>query len=178
LHWTTLFFILKLQEKRGESLKELGYKLQKIQTFRLLIIFLVVAFGMFGFVEWTLSQVSIDSEKIAELPSFIPITTGHRLLFILVVLSAGFCEEIIYRGYAITRGIELGLYKWVALVPAAISFVFIHGLAGYYFFWMYFIVGLIFGVIFVYSKRLLPNIVLHLFLDLLVMLTMLGSIEQ
>jgi membrane protease YdiL (CAAX protease family) len=57
------------------------------------------------------------------------ITAPERLFVLLVVCaSAGFCEEVAYRGYALTR---LGCVLpnvWIALPLTVIAFVFIHGI--------------------------------------------------
>ena len=178
LHWATLYFIYKILYKEGFTFGEVGYKLSKSHTIKLIMAFIAIALLLFGIVEWSILQVTIDENKLAEIPGFMPTTTGQRIFFILVVFSAGMCEEIIYRGYAISRGIELGLNKWVAIFIAALSFVFIHGLAGYYYFWMYLTAGLVFGLLFKWRKRLLWNIILHWILDLLVMMVIFGAIER
>ena len=178
LHWITCYVIFRLQKRRGETLKEVGLQMEVPHLVKLVILFLLVALGFFASVEWMLDQVTLDPAKLAEIPAFIPKSTGQRLLFILVVFSAGFCEEIIYRGWAISRGLQLGLNKWLTLLLASLSFVFIHGLAGYYYFWMYLIAGIVFGMIFLWTKRLRVNIILHLFIDLLVMFSVLGAIQK
>lgn len=134
-------------------------------------------FIVFCFTELSLNYIKIDTTKLEKVSSFFPKTAFQRLLFIISVFTAAFCEEVIYRGFAITKLKELGLNKWVALIPSGIAFVFIHGIIGFSQFWLYFIPALVFGVIFILSKRLLPGIILHLLYNLMAIMAVFQAIK-
>lgn len=176
MHWLSFFLLTRFLKSETLTLKDLGYKLTKKGTIFLVTSFFTLAFLIFGYVEIALNYVEIDHQKLVNLSNFIPKTAGQRLFFILGVFSAGFCEEMIYRGYLINGYSKLGLNKWLAIVPAGISFVAIHGIVGYYQFWNYFIFALITGILFVWSKRLLPVIILHLVYNLLAMMAVLQAV--
>lgn len=76
-------------------------------------------------------------------------------------LAAGLSEELVYRGFAISSLRSHGLNKWLACAAAALPFVFQHGLKSLDQFWWFLTWGLVFGVLFVMTKRLYVTIVLH-----------------
>lgn len=178
IHWLTFYVICRFLRFENQSLKDIGYKLSKKQTTIFVLSYLLLAFAVFGFTEFSLNYVEIDSYKLDRLPNFFPKTTLQRLFFISFVFTACFCEEIIYRGFAITKLKELGLNKWGALIPSGITFVFIHGIIGFSQFWMYFIPAIILGIIFILSKRLLPGIILHLLYNLAAMMAVFQAINE
>lgn len=58
--------------------------------------------------------------------SQIPKQLGRSGYF-LAAISAGFCEEVIYRGYMMTALKRAGQKPWIAMVLSTLSFVFFHG---------------------------------------------------
>ena len=73
-----------------------------------------------------------------------PRTAYEQLFFIPVALSAGFCEEIVYRGFGITALQARGLRVWHTVVLTTLSFTFMHGPAGIFAFPIFFLGGLLF----------------------------------
>lgn len=94
-------------------------------------------------------------------------------LQVLIVLTAGFSEEILFRGYAVTRFTELtGSRWWGALIPVVIfggvhapfwglGHALVAGLSGL---WL--------TLIFLWRRNLWTNITAHIFLDGLVFVVM------
>jgi membrane protease YdiL (CAAX protease family) len=88
-------------------------------------------------------------------------------LRIALVLTAGVCEEILFRGYAIERLRALTGNVWIAALVGTVLFTLAHvprygltqGLAGV------FVVGAILSAIYVWRRNLLACIVLHWFVD-------------
>lgn len=177
MHWLSFCIILRILKKENYTLKDIGYKLNRRKTIILVFSYFIVALLVFGFTEMSLKYVDINQEKLQSLGNFFPKTTLHRIIFIFTVFSAGFCEEIIYRGFAIIKLVNVGLNKWLAIIPAGISFVFMHGIIGFSQFWFYFIPAIILGLIFILSKRLLPGIILHLLYDLMAMMAIFNAIN-
>lgn len=96
------------------------------------------------------------------------------LLQLLLPLTTGVAEEVVYRGYAIPRLTTLlGGRAWLAVVVQAFFF----GLQHVAFFWgdlgpgavskfvAMFLGGLVFGLIYTRQRRLLPLIVAHIVVD-------------
>ena len=99
---------------------------------------------------------------------FLPVTTAERWWFVAVSVSAGVCEEVVYRGFLL-RYLHAGpwaLPAGAALAVMAVAF----GLAHLYQGWLGVLttglLGLVFGGLFVATGTLLIPIVLHAVIDL------------
>lgn len=171
LHWTSVIAVTQVLKSQGKTLSDIGYKLSKRGTLLLIGGYVLVALLVFIGVEVMLRNVELSSAQLGSISGLIPKTTPHRVFFILLVLSTGFCEEIVYRGFAITQLEKIGLNKWMALIVAALIFIGIHGANAYTRnFLFYFGGGVMFGLVFLFSKRLLPSILIHLAINLSAMM--------
>jgi membrane protease YdiL (CAAX protease family) len=100
-----------------------------------------------------------------------PLTVAERQSHVLTCLIAGFCEELLYRGIAITALIHMGLHPVYAVVCSSLSFTAIHGRAAFSTAGLYwFSKGAIYGTLFLWSGSLLPVIVIHVAWDLALLL--------
>jgi hypothetical protein len=142
-----------------------------------MVAYLVAALSLLVFVEIALGQVVLDPEKLANLGGLYPDTTAKRIVFIFMALVGGIGEEITYRGFAIRTLESFTLNRWLAVLIAAIPFVFQHGLKSLDQFWWFFGSGLVLGTIFVLTKKLLPGIILHWLVILSAMLGIFTAIE-
>lgn len=140
-------------------------------------IYLVLALGLFGFVEMSVRAVAFDPEKLAALPGLYPDTTLKRTVFIVMAFVAGISEELTYRGFAIRAFESCGINRWLAIPIAALPFVFQHGLKSLDQFWWFFLSGLALGALFVASKRLWPGIIIHWLIILSAMLGIFSAME-
>ncbi|HNY59135.1 MAG TPA: type II CAAX endopeptidase family protein [Bacteroidales bacterium] len=180
LHWISVLIVRAFLKQENKSFRDIGYGLNKKKTVIFVLSYLAIALLVFGFTEWSLKYVSIDENKLAGLSNFFPKTTNQRIFFILTVFTAGFCEEIVYRGYAITKLIDIRVNKWLAIIPAGIAFTLTHGIVAvtaYSQFFFYFAFAVVFGVIFVSGKRLLPNMIIHILFDLTAMMAIFQAIS-
>lgn len=178
LHWISIYAVYVVLKEQGKTFKDIGYKLSKKGTIIFISCFILVSLIVLGFTEFTLDGVVISNSKLNKLPSLIPKTTIERLFFILLVFSTGFCEEIVYRGFAINVLQKAGINKWIALVIAAVIFVGIHGYQGYSNRFIFLVTGgIVFGIIFIVSKRLIPSIILHLLINLISMMAILQLVN-
>ena len=81
----------------------------------------------------------------------------------IVFLRAGVVEELIFRGFVISRSIEFGAPPWLAIVFATALFVIPHA-----FFWpgssliLVSLTGIAMGVVFVWKQDLLACILAHI----------------
>lgn len=95
----------------------------------------------------------------------IPETAAEKRLFVLLALTAGLCEEFLYRGFAIGR-VSLWMPLPVAVVASTLAFVFTHlyqGVAGII---RAAVLGSVLLAAFLYSGSLWPGICAHFLFDL------------
>ena len=102
----------------------------------------------------------------AAVSALLPRTGAERLVWALVAVGVGFCEEVVYRGYLQTQlAAFTGSVRWGVLLQAAL-FGIAHAeqgwgsalrIAGY---------GLVFGILARVRRSLLPSIASHVILDL------------
>jgi membrane protease YdiL (CAAX protease family) len=111
----------------------------------------------------TPEQLNKALDKVRKL---LPVTSRERMWFVAVALTAGICEEFLYRGWLLTL---LGHYfssMWVGLIVSSICFGFAHAYQGRAGILSTGIVGIVFGLVFIASGSLLPGQILHAVMDL------------
>jgi len=90
----------------------------------------------------------------------------QRAAWIGASLSAGFCEELVYRGFGITALRARGLGAVPAVALPTISWVLVHGVGGALLFVPHFFVGLAFAGLFLWRRSLAPVMFVHALVDL------------
>jgi len=156
--------LARILKSSGWKWSDIGYSFNRKKTAYFVAGYLLLAFALLGFVEFSLASVGTDPEKakaLSDLANLTPKNLSQRLVFIFMGLAAGLCEELVYRGFAIKSLKSRGINQWLAALIAAFPFVFQHGLKSIDQFWWFFIWALIFGAIFIIAKRLHINIVIH-----------------
>jgi hypothetical protein len=98
-------------------------------------------------------------------------TTAQRGAWIVGSLSAGFCEELVYRGFGITLLRARGVRTWLAVVLPTLSWVLVHGVGGVLLFVPHFLVGLLFAGLFLWRRSLAPVMFVHALVDLTLLAT-------
>lgn len=87
----------------------------------------------------------------------------------IVSLSAGFCEEIVFRGFLITYLLALFVASpssaWIAISVSTLIFALLHAYQGWLAIFKIAILTSMFGVIFVMTESLWPVIILHVGVD-------------
>jgi membrane protease YdiL (CAAX protease family) len=102
----------------------------------------------------------------------LPITPEERAWFALVSVTAGICEEVLYRGFLI-RYLSNGPWHaglWIALAIASISFGLGHGYQGLSGIIGTALLGAVMAVIFLSTGSLWLPMALHAIIDLRVLL--------
>ena len=148
----------------GWSWSDIGFGFERRGTLWFVGGYLLFAAALLGFIEYAMAGAALDPDKVkalSDLSNLTPKTWPQRIVFVLMGLAAGLCEELVYRGFAINALKSRGMNRWIAVVAASLPFVFQHGLKSIDQFWWFFIWGLVFGVLFVATRRLWINIVIH-----------------
>jgi len=101
------------------------------------------------------------------LRAFASLSIWQRIFLIgLVPISAGFCEELIWRGYIITRLEARGRRRWPAILLSAASFALIHGIFLLDKLLVTFLLGIVAGLYYIKERNLVPLMVAHTIVDL------------
>lgn len=110
-------------------------------------------------------------QSLEQVDFLLPHTRGERMAFAVVALSAGICEEVIFRGFLIRyiAALPLGLGVGVSVLLAALVFGIDHGYQGMRGFVATTAVALILSALFFLSGSLWLPMVLHAAIDLRVL---------
>lgn len=100
------------------------------------------------------------------LAAILPRSWPERLAWIVVAVSAGFCEEVVYRGYLQTQLTAFTRRASMAIVLQACLFGIAHAEQGLGTIIRVAFYGLGFGVLAWWRKGLVPGIVCHVWIDL------------
>jgi len=114
-------------------------------------------------------QRKLHSVKMpAYIGLLLPSTSREKLLYSLVAISAGFTEEILYRGFLtyvlLTSFPALGI--WLSILISSLLFGLGHLYQGISGVLQTFIIGLILSLVFLATGSLLPGIIMHMLIDL------------
>lgn len=118
--------------------------------------------------------------KLAKIRIYLPQLARERQWFVAVCLSAGFCEELLYRGFLLHYALVFPWQfdVWAALLAASAIFGLSHvyqGLAGIL---QTAVVGLFLGILFLATGSLLAPMVLHTLIDLRILMLLPKAVES
>ena len=96
----------------------------------------------------------------------LPKTPTERAVWIIVSITAGVCEEILYRGWLLSLFAATLGSVWLGLLISSIIFGFAHTYQGRNGILGTGVLGAMFGLLFIFSGSLIPGQVLHAVIDL------------
>ncbi len=108
------------------------------------------------------SGIGDAKEKLGGL---IPQTVAQVLMFIPLSITAGFCEEVIFRGYLQRQFTALGRTEIVGILLQAAVFGLGHGYQGGPRMFMLAVYGAMFGIVASMRKSLRPGMITHAWQD-------------
>ena len=128
--------------------------------------FFLAAWTILTGLAWLLAQIGLPMP--GEIGLLIPTTPFGKVIWVLVSFTAGFCEEVAYRGYLMTRlRLLLKSKSWV--IPVIVSSVMFgvgHAYQGWPGLILITIYGALFSLLYIRTGRLWPCIIAHSFQDL------------
>ena len=91
----------------------------------------VIVLALLGNALVKISGSHIDPQKIGDVTQKLaPVTGLEMLLFLVLSISAGICEELVFRGYLQQQFARMGRSVWAGVVLSALVFGGAHGYEG------------------------------------------------
>jgi membrane protease YdiL (CAAX protease family) len=161
-----LFLLVFLTVKREKTgLLGVGFTRIRMIDFLWALAFILISNLLLTLLSLLLEELGLTI--VGEIELILPKTTGERIFWVILSLTAAVCEETAFRGYLITRLKILGKTKgWIIpVILASLAFGTGHsyqGVAGFILITAY---GIMFGILFLKTRSLWPPIIAHFFQD-------------
>lgn len=127
-----------------------------------------VVWSIFGFVLGkSTTALRPDPEDIRHLMVFFPRDAVEKVLWIVLSISAGFCEEVVYRGYIQQQLHAILSRRSFAVVLQAIFYAIAHAALPWEIMVIVTLLGILFGAAAALARSLVPGILLHAAMDVL-----------
>ncbi len=164
--WTIFLFNYVTLYFEGTGLKGIGLGRIRTLDFAWAGAFFLAAWTLLTGLAWGLAQIGLPMP--GEIGLLVPTDPFGKVIWVLVSFTAGFCEEVAYRGYLMTR-LRLLLKSKTWVIPTIISAVMFgvghayQGIPGLIVISVY---GVLFSILYIRTGRLWPCIIAHVFQDL------------
>jgi membrane protease YdiL (CAAX protease family) len=168
MEWGLFYFVWKAGLRRtGTKVREIiGGRWASAKD-----VFLDVGLAIGSWAIWKLVEMGWDRwlgpSHAASIQTFLPQRVLEILLWIGVSISAGFCEEFVFRGYFQKQFEALTHARWIALSLQAVLFGIAHGYQGIEACAQIATFGALYGLLALWRKSLRPGIIAHAGSDIL-----------
>ena len=163
----TMVFILWLLALR--PLSEMGFRMPVTDT----LVIALTALFIIAYVVETYTELTREGneDEILKSSAFLPQNRQELFYFTILAISAGICEEIVYRGFMVTYLMEVIddriIAFNVAVILPAVIFGIVHMYQGTKSVLKIAIMSLLFSTIFIFSQSLLIVVLLHTGVDII-----------
>lgn len=125
-------------------------------------VFWVLAYIVLAATRLLLQAMHIGKSALpAKVIALAPSTPLQFFLWFLVCVTAGICEEFIFRGYLLRQFSSLGGKVWLGVVISSLIFGASHGYEGLSVMIVIFVYGVLFCLLVLKSKSLRPGMIAH-----------------
>jgi uncharacterized protein len=126
-----------------------------------LIVLAILGNGLVKF-----SGSHIDPQKIGDVTQKLtPVTGVEMMLFLVLSVSAGICEELVFRGYLQQQFARMGRRVWAGVALSALVFGGAHGYEGIAGIVLISVYGAMFGVLALLRRGLRTGMIAHAWHD-------------
>ncbi len=126
----------------------------------------ICVLAILGNVLMRVSGSHIDPQKIGDVTQKLaPVTGAEMLLFLVLSLSAGICEELVFRGYFQQQFARIGRSVWTGVVLSALVFGCAHGYEGVAGVMLIAAYGAMFGALALFRRGLRTGMIAHAWHD-------------
>jgi uncharacterized protein len=126
----------------------------------------LIALALLGEALVKISGSHIDPQKIGDVTQKLaPVTVAEMMLFLVLSISAGFCEELVFRGYLQQQFARMGRSIWTGVLLSALVFGGAHGYEGIAGMVLIAAYGAMFGVLALLRRGLRTGMIAHAWHD-------------
>jgi len=170
IEWLIFLLVLLVLKRGEENLSAVGFSKLTFANLGIGLGFLLVANLILFGLALVLQFFHLPVPQ--EVAFILPRTKTERLFWVILSITAGICEETGFRGYVLTK-LNSFLNNWYLTVAiSSLSFGlghFYQGLGGIILTGIY---GLLFCLLFIWRKSLIPGIFAHSLQDLTALFTL------
>jgi membrane protease YdiL (CAAX protease family) len=170
VQWFLVFVMLLVLRRRGLSMSDAGERLTDVRlTFAVTVALIFVLAVVSAIVVWRVrrAQPAALSAGLGRMRNLVPAFGAEMAAFAVVCLTAGVCEELLYRGWLLNLLTAATGSPWIAVAVSSITFGIGHAYQGIKGMLRTTFVGLQLAILFVAVGSLIPGQVLHAGVDLL-----------
>jgi membrane protease YdiL (CAAX protease family) len=165
LEWGLVFYVQRGLRRTGTSLRLLvGGRWRGWQD-----VALDVGLGAAVWVVWTALTLAWDRwlgpGHAVSIQRMLPRGPVETSLWLALSASAGFCEELVFRGYFLTQLRALTRSRWSALILQAALFGISHGYQGVTACLKIAVFGALYGIVALWRRSLRPGMIAHAWTD-------------
>jgi len=170
VEWLIFLLVLLVLKRGGDNLSAVGFSKLTFANLGIGLGFLLVANLILFGLAFVLQFFHLPVPQ--EVAFILPRTKTERLFWVILSITAGICEETGFRGYVLTK-LNSFLNNWYLTVAiSSLSFGlghFYQGLGGIILTGIY---GLLFCLLFIWRKSLIPGISAHFLQDFTALFTL------
>jgi membrane protease YdiL (CAAX protease family) len=133
--------------------------------YALVAVAMFIVWSIFGLI--TRPLLRLDPDQVRNIMVLLPGTMAERSLWVALSLSAGFCEEFIYRGYFLRQFQHFTGSIVAAIVLQAVCYGIAHAALPFRIVVLVTCLGILFGSVAAWRRTLVPGMLMHAALDLL-----------
>jgi membrane protease YdiL (CAAX protease family) len=169
--WLLTIAVIALLMRHGLALSDVGEALGRPMITLafvgagLILVAILAAYNRKRFAQ--LSPERLSKMLHGSIGILVPRSGAERAMWVLVAATAGFCEELLYRGWLWRFFGDLTGHLWIAVVLSAVVFGLAHAYQGRAGIISTGILGLLFSVPVLLSNSLIPTQVMHAGIDLM-----------
>lgn len=161
------FVVMGGLRRTGTSVRDLlGARWSGLRSVVRDIALALLTWGIWSAIE-ALAGRFLGPDSAKGIATLLPRSTLEIVAWVLLSLSAGFCEEIVFRGYLQRQFHAITGSATLALVAQAILFGISHGYQGLRNVVVIGILGIVYGALALWRRSLQPGIILHTWTDLI-----------
>ena len=165
VQWAIFAWLMLAIWRERTDLAGLGFRRIRWMDFVWAIAFLLGANLILSGLAWVLGQIGMP--MAGEIALLVPQDATGRLVWVGVSFTAGFTEEVMFRGYLMTRlRLVFKLPNWVVpTIVSALAFGACHAYQGVPGLIVISVYGLMFSLLYIRTGSIWPCIIAHFFQD-------------